>query len=348
MPNLAILDVGAGNCAVIIGSKNVVVVDCGLGGTLAEFLLSQGIKSVDLVIVSHADEDHLAGLQPILLDQNVNVAEIAVNSNHLKSTDAWNDLRHVAANRKQRKGGFPAFILDLSRERFGRRDYGDFGVEVLAPSQADLMAGVGGKPLDAEGKPINRTFTSNSLSVVVRVEATKDAAVLLTGDLDETGLRCIERDNSRLAATTIVFPHHGGLPAGASSADFTKRLLDRVRPKRVLFSIGRGKHDTPRQEIVEEVRKNSAIEYIGCTQLSENCSKSIPGLSSMGHLSRLPASGKSRGHCCAGTIRINLGSAELQHDPLDKAHQDSVKKHIPGALCMKDTASSPPSMAKRT
>ena len=49
-PNLAILDVGHGNAAVLADTGGVVVIDCGKGGTLLDYLDAVGIKKVDVLV----------------------------------------------------------------------------------------------------------------------------------------------------------------------------------------------------------------------------------------------------------------------------------------------------------
>ena len=56
-PTVSILDVGHGNCAVLIDDK-VVVIDAGPGTTLLDFLEKEGIKEVGVVLISHADEEN--------------------------------------------------------------------------------------------------------------------------------------------------------------------------------------------------------------------------------------------------------------------------------------------------
>ncbi|MFH2201677.1 MAG: MBL fold metallo-hydrolase, partial [Elusimicrobiota bacterium] len=49
---------GHGNCAVIVDSGGVVVIDAGPGSGLLEFLTREGITHINTVIISHADTDH--------------------------------------------------------------------------------------------------------------------------------------------------------------------------------------------------------------------------------------------------------------------------------------------------
>ena len=57
-PSVSVLDVGHGNCAVVLDDRTVVV-DAGPGATLLEFLQNEGVTEVEVVLISHADEDHI-------------------------------------------------------------------------------------------------------------------------------------------------------------------------------------------------------------------------------------------------------------------------------------------------
>src|SRR3546814_14093122 len=72
-----------------------------------------------------------------------------------------------------------------------------------------------------------------------------------------------------LSANVFVFARQGGLPGGSDPAAFARKLLDAVKPRSVIFSNGKGRHDNPRPEIIAPVREWGCT--IACTQLSERC-----------------------------------------------------------------------------
>ena len=55
--HIAILDVGHGNCAVLEDEEGVVVIDAGPGGSLLQYLEDRRIEVIDLVLLSHADQE---------------------------------------------------------------------------------------------------------------------------------------------------------------------------------------------------------------------------------------------------------------------------------------------------
>ena len=81
---LAVLDVGHGSCAVLLDSDGVVVIDAGPGSTLLEFLLEQGVSHVHVVLISHADEDHIAGLVALVACDDIQIDCVRVS--HLRQS----------------------------------------------------------------------------------------------------------------------------------------------------------------------------------------------------------------------------------------------------------------------
>jgi beta-lactamase superfamily II metal-dependent hydrolase len=61
MPVLYILDVKHGNSTVLIDTKGIVVIDTGLRSDLLQFLVDNELTKIDVLILSHADKDHIGG-----------------------------------------------------------------------------------------------------------------------------------------------------------------------------------------------------------------------------------------------------------------------------------------------
>jgi beta-lactamase superfamily II metal-dependent hydrolase len=92
--HLAILDVGHGNCAVVILTNWVVVIDAGPKIWLQKFLESRDLSVVNEVFLSHPDRDHLAGLVQLLASRKVTISRVWVDENVDKDTELWDDLLH--------------------------------------------------------------------------------------------------------------------------------------------------------------------------------------------------------------------------------------------------------------
>ncbi|MFY9820530.1 MAG: MBL fold metallo-hydrolase [Thermoanaerobaculia bacterium] len=83
---MTILDVGHGNCAILQDSNGVVVIDAGLGNSLEIYLREQGIRRIDVILISHADQDHLGGLISLLASQAVEIGRVRLNTDSLQGS----------------------------------------------------------------------------------------------------------------------------------------------------------------------------------------------------------------------------------------------------------------------
>lgn len=150
--------------------------------------------------------------------------------------------------------------------------------------------------------------------------------------MDEVSYRNLtQRINiSDIRADMLIFPHHGGHTNSPDETQFARELCQRVQPNKVIFSIGRGRYGTPRQEIIEGVRAARPSAHILCTQLSANCSSSLVSLTSS-HLTSVPSEGGIGNECCAGSIIVNIDGAQTTYEP-DNDHRTFINNHLTGGV----------------
>ena len=315
-----ILDVGHGSSTVIEEPNAVLVIDGGQGDTLARFLIDQGIRRVDTVIVSHADADHFGGISLLLSAPEFEVGQVFVNPD-MRETRLWADFVSVMRAAKQRG---TKFSLELNNVNPGHLSLGGVGLEVLAPSQDIAIKTPHGQ------SPDGRQLTPNAMSAVVRVWAGDMPRLMLAGDIDQVGLDNLLENNSDVTADVLLFPHHGGLPGRTNPSEFTESLMAAVSAHLVVFSIGRGRYGTPRPEVVAAVLRKNQDAHIACTQLSEHCAAELPNRAS--DLHHLSSRGVRAGACCAGTIEISL-EPDKSYTPPRGAHVEFIRQSAPTALC---------------
>lgn len=301
MTDVILLDVGHGNCTIVRSAAETAVIDSPTGAMLLDTLDDLGIAMVETAIISHADKDHIAGILSLLTSDPIRVARVFVNPDGQKNSKIWNDFRVAVADAEQR--GTVQIVTSLSTSVPGIIVVGDAEIAVLSPSAALALTAVGGKVAEA-GRPAGsgKTVTSNTLSAVLRIRSGPEGSMLLAADMDEISLDAAIASATDLSADVLVFPHHGGLPGTSDPEKLTKRLLAAVGPQSVIFSNGRGGHDTPRPEIVKTVRGRDCT--IACTQLSARCQAAQVEADS--HLETLRASGRKRGACCAGSMTFGF------------------------------------------
>jgi beta-lactamase superfamily II metal-dependent hydrolase len=330
--SLEILDVGHGNAAVLVnGNGGSTIVDCGPGSSLLEFLTEKGVATVQLVLISHADQDHIAGLIAVLAAGIVRVEKVIVNTDSAKDSQIWDDLLHELT--LARRAGRLDFETSLTESVPGQFVDDDIEFEVLAPST--YLSGKGPGSTDRH----DRRLTTNSVSAVIRVTRDGNPLVVLPGDIDDIGLENLLEYRSSFPAPVLVFPHHGGVPGNPALAkQFATALCDAVRPDLIVFSIARGgKANNPRPEIVAAIRNHIPGVRIMCTELSTHCASALPTANPT-HLSASFSRGRAQRKCCGGTLLLAFrGGIEA---PAARAHREFVENNAPSALCLDRSAPS--------
>lgn len=323
---LSILDVGHGNSAVLLDTEGVVVIDCGPGTALLEFLRQTGLRHVDVVLISHADRDHIEGVVALLESEEYTIGRLRLNSDALKTSQLWNDLVYLLDHAHSARD--LDFQPALTTGDTGSYDQGVVAVEVLAPRPALAAIGPGGRD-NAE-----RKLTHHSVSAVVRLAKGEEKIALLPGDIDAIGLANLLKDGQDIGASVVVFPHHGGTSGIADLKGFARRLCDAARPDTVIFSIGRGKYGTPQPDPVAAIRRALPGVRITCTQLSEHCADRLPR-SDPTHLTDRYAAGREQRKCCGGTFVLRLDAPTPAVLPSREDQAEFIKKHAPTAICMR-------------
>jgi beta-lactamase superfamily II metal-dependent hydrolase len=322
MPEVLVtaIDVGHGNSTVIQSQAITVVIDGGPGTTLLDFLENRGIAHVDLVICSHADSDHIAGVLALLSDSNIQVDRLIVNPDS-KDSKLWESFR-VQAQDSVNRGTQVSTTLNASASPV--LDEAGLRIDVLSPQLAAALGSAG-------GTLAGQSLTSNNLSAVLKVAVEGGESMVLAGDADAYSFDEMEHAGVDLTAAVLLFPHHGGRPGKADPKEFAQRVAGLVKPKLVVFSNSRSRYDLPLPQIVEGVRVSNAQIYIACSQLATRCAEELPAKAP--HLSELPAAGARTRQCCAGTMQLRLDDPKLLISPVKAEHQEFISASAPTAMC---------------
>lgn len=320
-PRVAVVDVGHGACAVVTADNRAVVIDAGPKNGLLQFLEREGIRKIDRLLISHADEDHISGVIGLLSSKTVSIGSVHVNSDAMKSSKTWDSLLYELSQRDEQSE--IDFQTSLARTRSDALDLPGVRIEIISPSKHLAGKGPG-------ARHNGRRVSSNSASAVIRVSTATFEGILFAGDLDDVGLDDALAAVSGLNSKILVFPHHGGRPGGETPAAFAERLCKAVRPSVVVFSIGRNRYDNPLPEIVEAVREAAPNVRILCTQLSKHCAQEAPATDTQ-HLSNAFSVGRETGVACAGTVVIDLGSGVIV--PNASAHATFIGSSVQMPMC---------------
>lgn len=326
-PQVFVLDVGHGNCTVIMDSHSTVIVDAGPGAVLMEFLLTQGISSIDKIVISHADSDHISGLIAIFSSQQFSVGEIWINSDAFKTSKAWENLRFEIQELEE--SGQLKVVGSICRGN--RIDTAIEGllIDVLSPRRAVALLGPNGK-----------SVTPNTMSAVLRISYDGHPFILLPGDMDARAFDEMLSIEQSLKADYLVLPHHGGRwGSGRALSELVSNLCEMVQPNEVIISNGRGRFDNPRPEVIGAVRLTVPDAHVSCTQLSKSCAIDVP-LENTGLNESVFSAGKEGNACCAGSIVLSMRPDSLMVRDYS-AHDAFVDAFSNTALCRKRSQSLP-------
>ncbi len=245
------LDVGQGDAALVLAHgapgwierlgcrrrpQAVLVIDAGdrrqegfdAGrAVVAPALAALGARDVDCVILSHADRDHIGGLEALAAAFPV---QGIVWSRPLGLTQAVNRLTRA-------DNGIPLRLAARGDTVFARP-----GLTAIALHP----------PQDSKGPDPAAEVRGNDGSLVIRISA-GGHHVLFTGDIEELGESILCESAQDLAADVIKVPHHG------SRTSSTPRLAEAVRPRHAIVSVGdRNRFGHPAPEIVDRWRQTGS------------------------------------------------------------------------------------------
>ncbi len=192
---------------------------------VSPYLWSRGLEKIDIVVLTHAHQDHLGGLAAVL--RNFRVGEFWRGAN--PPTPAYRALLEQVPAR-----GIPSRVV-AEGDRFTR---GSTAVQILWPRTSAS---------DRSG----RRAPSNDDSVVMRI-SNGQAAVLLTGDISDKVERELGESNVSLESPVLKVAHHG---SGSSSSP---EFLARVSPRVALVSVEGGSLNLPNPEMLERLHTAGA------------------------------------------------------------------------------------------
>ena len=204
------LDVGEGDATLIRTAQGqTILVDGGPSPSAILNALGHRLpfwtRDIDLVVLSHPNEDHMLGLVEVL--RRYRVHEM------LESGSAASNFSYVELMRVADENG----VVRVPAQAGQRVDLGDGArLEVLHP-QGGVAA------LSAQ--------RVNEGSVVLRL-VVGDVALLLTGDLDEAAERELLSSGQVLTSSILKVPHHGARSA------LDPAFLQGVAPRAAVLSVG--------------------------------------------------------------------------------------------------------------
>lgn len=222
------INVGQGDSILIHDSSGFdVLIDGGktsAGQTVLAFLRSKAIDDIDVMLVTHADADHVGGLIDVLEASDIPVEQVLYNG-YPGDTTTWNNFATAVT----------AEGLTLTAAQFPQ-------VYTWGLATAHIL-----NPASGLGDP-----ETNDASVVVLLEHGSNR-YLFTGDIDSAIEATIVARQTPVAADVLKVPHHGS--AYGSSAAF----LSAVQPDDAVISVGVNSYGHPDPDTLNRLASAGAI-----------------------------------------------------------------------------------------
>lgn len=258
------LDVGHGDSSVIYlnggqaENEKVVVVDIVDSDKLFRELESRAIKVIDLIIISHFDEDHCRGVNDFL-EKFIMVGTVKNICFNLDKRQPTKTMRLILKKFMEIYQKHQITLLA------GQNDTSTQKRELASNDKAKLFLVY---PNVAESADAYLQDDTNNTSIVCLLE--NDACnVLFCGDLEENGWKKLLERMPELRCDVLKMPHHGAFYDEESGMGL-RRILEVLSPKNVIISSGNNqKYKHPAKQTIELLKEMQIKMY--CTEFTNLC-----------------------------------------------------------------------------
>lgn len=217
--------VGQGDCALIQCDGHYMMIDGGpskASSKVFTVLKNKGINTIDLMVATHPDEDHIGGLSGALNYASVDTVLSPVTE---YDTKTFNSLSKYVS--KQGK----TFTVPKAGDVY---NLGSARVNILGP--------------------INSSSESNNQSIVLKVTYGANSFIF-TGDAEEEEESSIIKKFKGLNCDVLKIAHHG------SNSSTSKAWLNATKPTYAVIPVGKNDYGHPTQKTLDKLTKAGAIIY---------------------------------------------------------------------------------------
>jgi len=227
---VSFFNVGQGDAILIVTPKrHQILIDGGPNSVILEKLAKEipfWDRSIDLVILTHTDTDHLNGLVEVLKKYKV---EKILYSKIIKNTSLYQEWLKLIKKEK---------AIIFSPQAGQKIKTGKVYLDIFWPLE------------NLEGKKIKN---DNNFSVVAKLNFNQNS-FLFTGDIGKLEEKKLIENGFNINSDILKIAHHGG--RGSSRNEF----IEEVSPQFAVISSGKNnRYGHPHQEVLETLNKYDLI-----------------------------------------------------------------------------------------
>lgn len=217
------IDVGQGDSILLIQGEHSMLIDAGdnsCGTRVQSYLQANNISTLDYVIGTHPDSDHIGGLDVIIYK---------FDCNHVYMPDCSKDTKTYED------------VIASAKEK---------AYEITSPVAGDIfLLGEAQVMVLSPESTIDYGQDANNNSIAVKVTYGENS-FLFTGDCEEMAENQMLQSGYELSADVMKAGHHGSDTAN------TREFLEAVSPEYFVISCGEGnEYGHPRAEVLNNLRE---------------------------------------------------------------------------------------------
>lgn len=231
------MDVGQGDATLLSDGSTQLLIDCGMTDVVLAALgrsLPYFDRTIEYLVVSHADADHFGGCASVLASYEVQ--HVYFNGLAEEREDPkWNAF--VAAVRAE---GLELEPIDHPQSW----DIGSAHIETLFPNFAITRSW--------RATPRSKSVTDNNASVVMHIRVADQGRVLILGDAEAEleAYLAATYTPEQLHADVVRVGHHG------SKTSSTEKLLEAVGAQTAVISVGKNnRYGHPHERVLRRLER---------------------------------------------------------------------------------------------
>lgn len=241
--HLIFCDVGQGDAILITKGTTQILVDGGPNQKVLSCLANNlpfWDKTIEMIILTHPDNDHLGGLPDVI--ERYNVTQLLSHGLINDTAIFWTFRDRVLEK------NIPVY----SPKAEDKIQIGGFSLKILSPQEKMGDELVWKKETDAQvlGSYIY-SIEPNEASIVTLLSY-GDFDVLLLGDISSQVEEVINTDEK---VEVLKIAHHG------SKYSSSEEFLERIAPDLAVISVGKNSYGHPTEEVLERLR-NLGIQVL--------------------------------------------------------------------------------------